>query len=52
MSKQVRSADGLLPKPVKPLKRLEPSEVVAVIRQSRDSEQTRIMNDIANRPAL
>lgn len=37
MSRQVRNAAKLLPKPIKPLKRLESSDVV-VMRKSRESD--------------
>ncbi len=36
MSKHIRSAAKLLPKPFKPVKRPAPGDVVAVIRKSRD----------------
>ena len=39
MSKQVMNSAKLLPKPIKPLKRISPSDVVAVIRKGRDSDK-------------
>ncbi len=41
MNNQVRNAAKLLPKPIKPLKRLDPGDVVAVIRKGRDSGKSR-----------
>lgn len=37
MSKQARNAAELLPKPIKPLKRVVSGNVVSAIRESRDS---------------
>ena len=39
MNKQIRNAAKLRHKSIKPLKRIPPGDVVAVIRKSRDSDK-------------
>ena len=42
LSGPVRNAADLLPKPLKPAKQIAPSDVVSVIRKSRDTGKARL----------